>query len=83
MRLTRIQWREVIKMFRLGACAVNCAGCQAQDQADWYINENWDGPYCSYCASKLAQAHDSSRSVTQFYSNTRGTQVETAHLEKV
>jgi len=82
VKLVRIPWREVVKMFALGARAVHCTGCKAEDRHDWYVTQDNLGPYCPSCAAKLAQGEDTTRSVTQFYSNTTGTQVEAEHLEE-
>jgi len=48
------------------------SGCMVQPES-WYVEETGYGPYCESCASKLAQARDTSRSITQFFSNTEGT----------
>lgn len=73
MKLIRIPWREAIKRFRL----LRCIGCHEDDQGqDWFIiEENKNGPYCPTCASKIATATDPTRSINQFYSNTKGTAV--------
>jgi len=49
---------------------------------DWYVAEGGFGPYCTSCASKIAQGEDTTRSVTQFYDNTKGTQIAVEHLEE-
>ena len=74
MRFKRIEWRDAIKLFRLGAVALHCLGCKAQDPVGavrWYIDETNYGPWCEPCMVKLRQV-DSTHSVTVFYGDTRG-----------
>lgn len=49
---------------------------------EWYVTEDGFGPYCATCAAKIAQDEDPTRSVTQFFDNTTGTQIAVEHLEE-
>lgn len=76
MRFKRIQWRDAIKLFRLGSTALHCLGCKAGDSAgDWYVDTTGYGPYCPACVVKLMQV-DTTRSVTVYYGDTRGKTLE-------
>lgn len=89
MKMTRISWRDAVKKFRLGAVALHCQGCKAEDSEDWFVKDSGDGPYCTGCAKQFTtpakilnervtpspgeHSHDAAASVTQFYTDTRGT----------
>jgi hypothetical protein len=46
---------------------------------DWYVDADNLGVYCSTCAAKLVQ-DDPTRSVSTFYANTTGTEVDPERL---
>jgi hypothetical protein len=46
---------------------------------DWYVDTDNLGVYCSTCAAKLVQ-DDPTRSVSTFYTDTGGTEVDPEHL---
>lgn len=49
---------------------------------EWYATDDEKslGPYCAPCATKIVEAEDPTRSVTQFYSNVTGEKIEPEHL---
>lgn len=66
---TKIGWREAVRRFRV----LRCIGCAAEDDGrEWWLDQFNDGPYCAACVEKKVTAVDEARSVTQFYTDTKG-----------
>jgi len=79
MKLTRIEGPATIAKC-LGCAYEGIAGSEVYTSAssgeEKQPEEFYEpGPYCGTCAARLVE-EDPTRSVTQFYTNTEGTQVD-------